>query len=332
MAQFITGKIGQYALVLWVAITLNFLLPRLMPGNPLALLAGEEVGLLTPQERTQLLAQVGLDQPLPVQYVRYVQNIVTGDFGYSFQKNKPITTILAERLPWTLLLTGTGLIISTLIGVSLGALAAWKRGERGDIGLLGFFIFLESLPAFWVGMLLVALFAVQWRVFPTFGAITPWMTLTGWAKVADIARHLVLPATTLTIVSVPGTFLVARYAMLSVLGEEFIMVARAKGLREQHILFRHALRNALLPVATVFTLNLAFAFGGATVIETVFSYPGIGRLIYEGVLNRDYPVLQASFLMITVLVIIANILTDLLYPLLDPRMRHAYNQATGGAS
>lgn len=331
MTHFITGKISQYALVLWVALTLNFLLPRLMPGNPLALLAGEEVGLLTPQQRTQLLAQVGLDQPLPVQYARYLQSIVTGNFGYSYQKNKPITTILAERLPWTLLLTGTGLIVSTLIGVTLGALAAWKRGERGDVGLLGFFIFLESLPAFWVGMLLIALFAVQWRLFPTFGAVTPWVTYTGWARVVDIARHLALPVTTLIIVSVPGTFLIARYAMLGVLGEEFITVARAKGIHERQILFHHALRNALLPVATVFTLNLAFAFGGATVIETVFSYPGVGRLIYEAVLNRDYPVLQAAFLMITVLVIIANIVTDLLYPLLDPRVRHAHAQATGGA-
>lgn len=331
MAQFLTGKIGQYALVLWIAVTLNFLLPRLMPGNPLALLAGEEVGLLTPQQRTQLLAQVGLDQPLPVQYLRYVQNILRGDFGYSFQKNKPITTILADRLPWTLLLTMSGLLVSSFIGVTLGALAAWKRGERGDVGLLGFIIFLESLPSFWVGMLLVALFAVQWKFFPTFGAITPWMTLTGWARVGDILHHLVLPMTTLTVVSIPGTFLVARYAMLSVLGEEFIMVARAKGLRERQVLFRHALRNALLPVATVFTLNLAFAFGGATVVETVFSYPGIGRLIYEAVLNRDYPVLQAAFLMITVLVISANILTDMLYPFLDPRVRRAQVGAAGSS-
>jgi peptide/nickel transport system permease protein len=331
MVQFITGKVGQYALVLWVAVTLNFLLPRLMPGNPLALLAGEEVGLLTPQQRTELLARVGLDQPMPVQYVRYVQNIARGDFGHSYQKNKPIINIIAERMPWTLLLTGTGLIVATFLGVTLGALAAWRRGERGDLGLLGFFIFLESLPAFWVGMLLVAFFAVQWRLLPTFGAITPWVTLQGWPLVMDILKHLILPVSTLTIVSVPGTFLVARYAMLGVLGEEFITVARAKGLNERQILFGHALRNALLPVATVFTLNLAFAFGGATVIETVFSYPGVGRLVYEAVLNRDYPVLQAAFLMITILVIVANILTDLLYPLLDPRVRHAHATATGRA-
>ena len=323
MVRFIVSKIGQYLIVLWVAVTLNFALPRLMPGNPLALLAGEEVGMLTASQRTQLMANVGLDQPLPTQYVRYLQNLVRGDLGYSFQKNKPITTILADRLPWTLLLTMTSLLISTLIGVTLGATAAWQRGGRGDVGLLGFFVFLESLPSFWVGMLLVAVFAVQFPIFPTFGAMTPWSSFQGWELAEDIVRHLVLPLTTLTIVNVSGTFIVSRYSMLAVLGEDYIMVARSKGLRERLILFRHALRNALLPIATVFTLNLAFAFGGATVVETVFSYPGVGRLVYEAVLNRDYPVLQAAFLMITIMVVIANILADAVYPFLDPRVRHA---------
>lgn len=331
MTGFLVGKLGQYVLVLWVAITLNFFLPRMMPGNPLALLAGEEVNLLTPAQRQQLMARVGLDQPLPLQYISYLQNIVRGDFGYSYQKNKPITTILLDRLPWTLLLTGTSLLISTLLGVTLGALAAWKRGGQRDVSLLGIFIFLESLPAFWVGMLLVALFAVQWQIFPTFGAVTPWATMTPEERVLDILRHLALPLTTLTIVSISGTFLVARYSMLAVLGDEYINVARAKGLKERTVLFRHALRNALLPIATVFTLNLAFAVGGATVVETVFSYPGVGRLIYEAVLNRDYPVLQAAFLMITVVVVAANILADVVYPLLDPRVRAGQARAVGGA-
>ncbi len=329
MARFILGKIGQYAIVLWIAVTLNFALPRLMPGNPLALLAGEEVGMLTAQQRTELMANVGLDQPLPAQYVRYLQNLLRGDLGYSFQKNKPIATILADRLPWTLLLTVTSLVISTLIGVILGAAAAWQRGGRRDVGLLGLFILLESLPSFWVGMLLVAVFAVQIPLFPTFGALTAWSHFEGLELAQDILRHLVLPLTTLTIVSVSGTFIVSRYSMLAVLGEDYISVARSKGLRERAILFRHALRNALLPIATVFTLNLAFAFGGATVVETVFSYPGVGRLVYEAVLNRDYPVLQAAFLMITIVVVIANIVADALYPFLDPRVRHA--AARGGS-
>lgn len=330
MTGFFVGKIGQYALVLWIAMTLNFFLPRFMPGNPLALLAGEEVNLLTSAQRQELMAKVGLDQPLPVQYLRYMENVVRGDFGYSYQKNKPITTILLDRLPWTLLLTGTSLVISTIIGVTLGAMAAWKRGGQRDMSLLGGFIFLESLPAFWVGMLLVALFAVHWQIFPTFGAMTPWVTMTPDERLLDILHHLALPLTTLTIVSVSGTFIVARYSMLAVLGDEYIIVARAKGLKERSILFTHALRNALLPIATVFTLNLAFAVGGATVVETVFSYPGVGRLIYEAVLNRDYPVLQASFLMITIVVVAANILADVVYPLLDPRVRAGQARTAGG--
>lgn len=330
MTGFFVAKFGQYILVLWIALTLNFFLPRMMPGNPLALLAGEEVNLLTPAQRQELMARVGLDQPLPVQYGQYLLNIVRGDFGYSYQKNKPITTILMDRLPWTLLLTGTSLLISTVVGVTLGAMAAWRRGGQRDVGLLGGFIFLESLPAFWVGMLLVALFAVQWQIFPTFGAMTPWATMNPEERFWDILRHLALPLATLTIVSISGTFFVARYSMLAVLGDEYIIVARAKGLKESTVLFRHALRNALLPIATVFTLNLAFAVGGATVVETVFSYPGVGRLTYEAVLNRDYPVLQASFLMITIVVVAANILADVVYPLLDPRVRAGQARGSGG--
>lgn len=331
MGSFLFGKVGQYALVLWIAVTLNFLLPRLMPGNPLALIAGEEVNQLSQEQRAALIAQAGLDRPLVAQYVRYLQNSVRGDFGYSYQWKQPVVTLLRERLPWTLLLAGSGLLLSTAIGVTLGALAAWRRGGRRDVGQMMFFLFLESLPAFWVGMLLVALFAVRWPIFPTFGATTAWASFSGWSYTVDVLRHLVLPLATLTIVSVSGVFIVARSAMMAVLGEEFVVVARAKGLAERAVLFRHALRNALLPIATVFTLNLAFIFSGATVVETVFSYPGIGRLIFEAVLNRDYPVLQAAFLMITVLVVIANVVTDAVYPLLDPRVRSRTSGARGGA-
>ncbi len=321
MLHFLASKFSQYALVLLFGMTINFVLPRLMPGDPIVLLAGEEAARLSPQQRQALLAEFDLDQPLPIQYARYLQKLAHGDLGYSYVKHRPIAEMIAERLLWTLLLTGTSLALATLIGVALGALAAWKRGGRRDLGLLGILIFLDSLPSFWVGMMLIALFAVRVPLFPAFGAVTPWAKLTGWEYAADVARHLVLPLVTLTLVSVPNIFLTTRYAMLSVMGQEFITVARAKGLAERWILFRHALRNALLPVATVFTLGLGFAFGGATVIETVFSYPGIGRLIFEAMSGRDYPVVQAAFLMITVTVVAANILADLLYPLLDPRVR-----------
>jgi peptide/nickel transport system permease protein len=312
--------VAQYALVLCVTVSLNFLLPRLMPGSPLANLAGEDAAQLTAQERQQLLRDVGLDAPLLGQYVQYIGNLVRGDLGYSFQRKRPVTAILLDRLPWTLLVTGTALLVSGLVGITFGALAGWRRGQRVDTAALGVFIVLESLPAFWVGMILVAVFAVQTGLLPTFGARAVLSQLEGLAYWVDVLRHLALPVATLVLVTVSGTFLTMRSSMLSVLGEEFVVVARAKGLAERQVLFGHALRNALLPVVTVLLLNLGQLVAGATVVETVFSYPGIGRLLYEAVLARDYPLLQGGFLVITVSMLIANLVADLLYPLLDPRL------------
>ncbi|MEZ4831219.1 MAG: ABC transporter permease [Caldilineaceae bacterium] len=314
-------RLLQYALVILVTVSLNFFLPRLMPGNPLVLIAGEEAGLLPPEERARILQDAGLDQPLWRQYVTYLGDLVQADWGYSYRQKRPIGEILADRLPWTLLLTGSSLALSTVLGVVFGVFAAWRRGQAADLGVLSFFIFLQSLPSFWLGMIFIAIFAAQLGWFPTYGAQTAWMSLEGWAKARDILEHLALPVATLTLVSVPGTFIVTRYSMLEVLKEEYIRVARAKGLPTVTLMFRHAIRNALLPVVTVFMLNLGFVFSGATVVETVFSYPGLGRLLFEAVLNRDYPVLQAAFLLITISVIIGNILADLVYPVLDPRVR-----------
>lgn len=320
MWSFLKEKGGQYLAVLLLALSLNFFLPRWMPGSPLLYLAGEDVASLSPAELQELMARHGLDRPLLEQFWHYLLQLAQGDLGYSYRQQRPVGELIRERLPWTLLLAGTGLVLSTLVGVVLGAAAAWRRGRGSDVGALLFVIFLDSLPSFWVGMMLVAIFAATLKWFPVYGAVTPWQTLTGWAKVKDIAWHLVLPLTTLVIVSVPGTYMVMRSSLLTVLGEDYILMARAKGLRESAVLFRHALRNALLPVATVFILNMGYVVGGATVIETVFSYPGIGRLIYEAVLARDYPVMQAGFLVITVCVLAANLVADLLYPLLDPRV------------
>jgi peptide/nickel transport system permease protein len=321
MARFFTAKIGQYALVLLIALSLNFLLPRAMPGDPLQYILGEEIGRLTPEERDRARREVGLDRPLHEQFGEYVSDLARLDLGWSLGKKAPIGDVLKDRLPPTVLLTGSALLLSTLIGVSLGAVAAWRRGGRSDLTILSFFMFLESLPAFWVGMLLIAVFAVQLRLLPIFGFETPYVQLTGMDRVGDIAAHLVLPLATLTIVSVPAMFLTARYSMLTVLGEDFITVARSKGLREHLVLLRHALRNALLPIATLFMLRVGFVLSGAVVVETVFSFPGVGRMLFEAVLARDYPLLQAGFLLATFTVIAANASVDLIYPLLDPRVK-----------
>lgn len=319
--RFLAGRGAQYLLVLALTVALNFVLPRMMPGSPLVFLAGEDVGFLDAEQRAQLYALYGLDQPQWKQFLTYVGNLARGELGYSFQRGRPIAEIVGERIPWTLLLVGLSLVIATLLGAALGAMTAWRRGSALDLGTLGVAMFFESVPSFWLGMIFIAVFAAGLGWLPIFGAATPGVTLAGWPMLVDRARHLVLPLATLTLITVPGTLLIMRYSMLSVLGEQYITTARAKGVRERVVLRRHAMRNALLPVATVFMLNLGFVASGATVVETVFSYPGVGRLLYEAVLNRDYPVLQGTFLIITVSVIAANIASDLLYPLIDPRVR-----------
>ncbi len=314
-------RLGQYAAAAAAAVTLNFLLPRLMPGNPLVLIAGVDVGLLTPEQRAEIIARVGLDAPLWQQYLRYWADIFTGDFGYSFRASRPIVDMIRDRLPWTLLITGLSLAISAVAGVILGAVSAWRRGSKTDLGMLSGMIALEALPPFWLGMLFISIVSVQWGLLPSFGAVTPASGLVGWEHIEDILRHAVLPVATLSILSVPGVYLTMRYSMLETLGEDYIRTARAKGAGEGRVLFGHVARNAISPVITVLAIRLGFAFGGTVIIETVFSYPGLGRLVFEAVSGRDYPVMQAAFLVFTVAVLAANLAADLLYPLVDPRAR-----------
>ena len=316
-----SSRVLQYVLVLLIAITLNFMLPRMMPGNPLALLAGADVGLLSPEQRAEVAARAGLDRSIVDQYTAYLGDLASGDLGFSYRQKRPIVDMILERLPWTFLLAGSALLFSAVVGVALGAFSAWRRGRPADLTLLGVMIALDSLPSFWLGMLFVSFFAVQLGFFPSGGAITAASSLEGVDLVLNIASHAVLPVLTLSLLSVPGVYLTMRYAMLSVLGEDFIRTARAKGVSERGVLFRHVARNALAPVATVLALRLGLAFGGTVVVETVFSYPGLGRLIFEAVSGRDYPVMQATFLVFTVAVLLSNLLADVLYPLIDPRAR-----------
>lgn len=323
MLRFLAGKGVQYALVLLFAITLNFLLPRMMPGSALMFLVGEDVGFMPAAQRAQIMREFGLDQALGRQYLIYLGNLAQGDLGFSYQQGRPIAEIIRNRLPWTLLLVGLSLLLATLIGVTWGLLAAWRRGTSVDLGSLGVAMFFESTPSFWLGMIFIAVFAAGFGWFPIFGAQTIGVPLSGAAWVVDRLRHLALPMVTLTLITIPGMFMIMRYAMLTVLGEQYVTTARSKGVAERRVIYGHAMRNALLPVATVFMLNLGTVVSGATVIETVFSYPGIGRLLFEAVLARDYPVIQATFFIVTISVIGMNIVADLVYPIIDPRLRHA---------
>ncbi|WP_170006404.1 ABC transporter permease [Bacillus fonticola] len=318
--KYVLSKVLQYVIVIFLILSLNFLLPRLMPGNPLVYIAGEDVGFMSSEEKEAILDKYGLNDSLSKQYGTYLKNIFSGDLGFSYQQKVPIVDIIKDRLPWTLLLTGLSLVISTILGVIFGAISAWKRGTKTDVNLLTGFMFLSAMPSFWIGMILVSIFAATLGWFPVFGGETAWADYTGWARFVDVAEHLVLPLVTLVLISVTSTYMTMRYSMLNVLSEDYIMMAKAKGVKERVIQYRHAMRNALLPVATVFMLSLGFMLGGATVIETVFAYPGVGRLMFEAVLSRDYPLIQGTFLIITFSVIIANFLADIIYPLLDPKV------------
>lgn len=310
-------RVGQYLVVLLVAIAINFALPRAMPGGPLGTLGGEDVGLMTAESREQLLAAYDLDLPLHEQFGRYLGGVVTGDLGTSFVDRRPVSERLLERLPWTLLLVGTSLVLTTVIGVGIGAWAAARRERRRDTSTIVAVLAVDAAPPFWVGMLFIALFGVQLGWLPTFGARTPG----GDGGVADVLAHLVLPVATLTLAGFAQTALITRSSMLSVLGSEPLFVARAKGVPRRRLIIRHALRTAALPVHTLVLLEMGWLIGGAVVVETVFSYPGVGRLLFEAVLARDFPVMQGAFLLLTVTVIAANLLADLTYPLLDPRVR-----------
>jgi len=316
------SRLAQSAFVIWIALTINFALPRIAPGNPLDYLAGHEVRVLTPAERQKILREFGLDRPLAAQYIGYFGGILRGDLGRSIRFHAPVIDVLANRVPWTLLLILPALFLKTIIGTILGALAAARRGSRGDLGLLTCMMALDSMPAFWTGMILISVFAVQLGWLPSFGAM-PLTSSHGLTLAIEIGRRMILPVTTITLAMVGSVFLLARASMLTTLGEDFVLMARAKGVSEKDVVFGHALRNALLPVYTGLTLSLGAIASGTVVVETVFSYPGLGRVIYEGVLARDYPLLQGAFLLVTVGIVLMNLVADLTYPLLDPRIRRA---------
>ncbi|MDQ4003204.1 MAG: ABC transporter permease [Actinomycetota bacterium] len=318
----VVGRIAQYALVILITLSLNFAIPRLAPGSPIDyLVPSEQVSTVTPEQRERILAQFGLERPLAEQYWSYLAGIAQGDLGVSTQQGRPVVDMLLERLPWTLVLVGGAIALSLIVGAGAGFLAAARRGGRMEVGGLAFFMFLDSMPPFWIGMLLLVLFSGYLNLLPVFGALPLTNAAGGFGLTLDVAERLVLPLLTLTLVRAGWLFLVARSSLAGELSEDYILMAEAKGLPRRRVVLRHGVRNALLPLVTAVAVEAGTLVGGATVVETVFSYPGLGRLIYESVLSRDYTVLQGAFLLLAVGVIAANLLADLLYPLIDPRVR-----------
>ena len=307
------------ALVLAVVV-LNFLLVHAAPGDPVETIAGASGGM-SDELKAQLRSQYGLDRPLPVQLGVYLGKVVQGDLGYSYFFNLPVTQLILERLPATLLLVLTSVLAAFLIGTTLGVLASrrpngWLSQLVTVLSLVGF-----AAPVFWTGMMLVILFASVLPVFPVSGLRAADSTATGLALLPDVLYHLVLPASTLALVYLAQYSRLSRASMLDVLGSDFIRTARAKGLADRVVLYKHALRNAVLPVVTMLGLQFGNVIAGAILVETVFNWPGLGRLAFESVLRRDYPTILGVLLFSSIVVVVMNLLTDLCYRLIDPRIK-----------
>ncbi len=309
-------RLARGLVTFWFAVTVTFFLVRLLPGDPVLAVAGPG---MTEEIRQTQLELYGLDRPLAVQYFAYLRELVQGNLGISFLRSQPVSQILMERLPWTLLLTGSALLLTVILGVPLGVLSATRARGWVDrlvqiTGVVGQSLFVPSL-----GILLLYTLGLMLGWFPIGGAVKS--GLTGFSYYLSVLHHLILPSFTLVLAQLASYVLTLRATLIEALGEEYCDLARAKGTRENKVIWKHALRNALLPTTTLIGLQIGFLVGGAVLTETIYAYPGVGRAIYEAVGQLDFPVLQGAFVLLAATVVIANLLTDIAYGLLDPRVR-----------
>jgi peptide/nickel transport system permease protein len=317
--RWLAGKVAAALLTLAFVLVFNFFLFRVM-GDPTSQLA--RLPQATPEELEELRADYGLDKPITGQFVDYVGDTVRLDLGVSQRSRESVWAEIKEALPWTLLLVGSGTLLATLIGAGLGVIAATRRGTKADSGLLGFSSFTYSAPEYWIGIILILVFAVWIPILPAGLQTTPGAEFSSWfAEALDVAEHLILPATAMTLMLLGQYFLIMRSSMVDVLTEDFITVKRATGLPWDRVVRRHAVPNALLPLVTLAAIQFGFVVGGAITIETIFSWPGLGELTFEAIESKDFPVLQGTFLVFSAGVILANLLADCLYFYLDPRVQ-----------
>ncbi|HUR95366.1 MAG TPA: ABC transporter permease [Gemmatimonadales bacterium] len=319
MARWLARRTAQALLTLLVAIVLLFLLTHLLPGDPMA-----REGMahsLSAAQREALDARYGLDRPMLAQLVAFLAGLLRGDLGTSFEYGRPVTTLLAERLPATLLLGGSVLLLNFTVGLWLGVRQAVRKDSAEDRWLTALSLAGYSTPSFWLGLVLAATIGVRWHLLPPAGMRDPLVSGGLLAQTADLLRHLVLPVLTLSLVSIAGAMRYQRTAMLETLHLPFILTARAKGLSERQVTWRHAWRNALFPVLTLFGLWLPILVTGSVFVESVFAWPGLGSLAAAAVGSRDYPLLIGASVLVAAIVIAASLLSDIAYACLDPRVR-----------
>jgi peptide/nickel transport system permease protein len=321
---YVLGKTFQALLTVAFVLVFNFFLFRVMPGDPATLLL-RGTGALSQETIATLNRDLGLDQPLPRQFVTYLGDTLRGNFGVSLASGDPVSEVIGSRMWPTILLVGTSTIASAVLGLLIGIYGGWRRGSAFDLGSLGFTLVAYSMPEFWFGILILLALASGVgffpAIFPTGGYQTAGADLTGFSHVVDVLNHMALPFITLTVAYLGEYALIMRSSILDILGEDFVITARAKGLREKQVLWRHTVPNALLPTITLTFLSLGFVFAGAITVEYVFSWPGLGLLTVTAVDDKDFPLLQALFLLFSAAVIVFNLIADLLYAYLDPRVR-----------
>ena len=316
---YLLSKILQALVTLLFVLSFNFFLFRVLPSNPVALLARSE--RLTPADIREQLKVLGLDKPLPAQYLTYLRETLTGHLGVSLRTGQPVSDVVVSRIPPTLLLVGIGTILATVLGIAMGIKGGWQRGSAFDTSTLYGSLVFYSMPEGWLGMLLLLLFSGILGWFPAGGFETG--GLTGMARVVDVLDHLFLPVLTLTLGYIGQYEIIMRSSMIEAANEDYVLTARAKGIGEARVRRRHVVPNAFLPTFTLIFLSFGFVLGGAIVIEAVFSWPGLGLLTYNAIQTLDYPVIQAVFLISSLAVIVFNLVADLTYVYLDPRVREA---------
>ena len=319
MGSYIGRQLLTIVPTILLSIVINFALLHAAPGDPARIYAGMDTA--TETQIAAMRRDLGLDQPLPVQFVNYVKEIAQGNLGNSLAFRRPVLGLIVDRLPATLLLTLTSAVIAFAVGTLLGAIAAHKHDSATDLGLSFLSYAFFSIPAFWLGLILILVFASKLGWFPTSGMRDVRANYTGWRDQLDVAHHMVLPSLTLILVQTPIFHRITRSSVAQQQREDYVTTFRAAGIPEGRIFRRYALRNAILPTVTVFGLNLGYVVTGAALVEIIFAWPGIGRLALDAVFRRDYPLLLGIYLMLAVAVSLAILITDVVYAMLDPRIR-----------
>ena len=318
--SFLLRKLLAIFLTFLAAITFVFIMVRIV-GDPFSTLVLDDPRI-TPEQIEQIKAVYGLDKPLHEQYIDFIVNTFRGEFGYSLYYQRPAFDVIMERLPWTLLLLLPAIIISTIFSIYLGMKTAWKHGTRYDVTVTSLALFVRSMPHFWLAIIFLMVFGYYLGLFPLSGCVSAGVEYSSISDyILDVLWHAALPITVLVIRQIGMYMLYMRNSMVEVMGQDFVWMAKLKGLAEKKVMYRHAARVAILPMVTVTAIRFGFMINGAILTETVFSYPGTGRLIFEAIMNDDYFVVQGAFIIMTITVLLANLVADLLYGFLDPRVR-----------